>query len=125
MIILSKGYKKPETGDFGDVWFPALEDNIDLQNSHDHDGIDGEKISGINLLSSTLTVSSGSFADQGNGYHRATVTVPGGGLVDNFTITVKDPTTKDVLYPKIEKVSSTQFYIFINTVQSVEVYFGV
>ncbi len=125
MIILSKGYKKPETGDFGDIWFPALEDNIDLANTHSHNGVNGEKISGINLLASTLTVLAASFADQGNGYHRATVTVPSGGLVDNFVVAVKDPTTKDAISLKMEKLNSTQFYLFTNTVQDFEVYFGV
>lgn len=124
MIILSKGYKKPQTGDFGDVWFPALEDNIDLQNSHKHDGVDGEKISALDLVASTATVLAASFADQGNGYHRATVTVPGGGLVDNYVIAVKDPTTKDPVLLKMEKFSSTQFYLYTNFVQNFEVYFG-
>lgn len=125
MIVLSKGYKKPETGDFGDEWFPALEDNIDLMNSHSHNGVNGEKISGIDLSASTLTVTSGSFADQGNGYWRATATVPGGGLVDNFVICVKDPTTKDPVMLKVEKLNSTQFYLYTNKVQNFEVYFGV
>ncbi len=125
MIILSKGYKKPETGDFGDVWFPALEDNIDLMNSHNHDGVNGEKIPALNLSASTATVLAGSFADQGNGYWRATVTVPGGGLVDNFVIAVKDPTTKEPIQLRMEKLSSTQFYIYTNVVQNFEVYFGV
>ena len=40
MIVLSNGYKLPETGDFGDVWFPALEDNIQRINTHNHDGTD-------------------------------------------------------------------------------------
>ena len=125
MIVLSKGYKKPETGDFGDIWFPALEDNITLSNSHAHNGVDGEKISGINLVSSTATVLAASFADQGDGYWRATVTVPSGGLVDNYALTVKDPTTKDPIFVKIEKLSSTQFYLYTNIVQNFEVYFGV
>lgn len=125
MIILSKGYKKPETGDFGDIWFPAIEDNIDLSNSHSHNGVDGEKISGINLLPTTLTVTAGSFSDQGNGYYRATVTVPSSGIVDNYVVTIKDPTTKEPISLKIEKLSSTQFYLYTNTVQNFEVYFGV
>ena len=125
MIILSKGYKLPETGDFGDEWFPAMEDNIQLQNDHAHNGLNGEKIEGINLLSSTLTVLAGAFADQGNGYFRATVTVPGGGLVDNFVVAVKDPTTKDPVLLKMEKLNATQFYLYTNTVQNFEVYFGV
>ena len=125
MIILSKGYKKPDTGDFGDVWFAALEDNIDLSNSHSHTGVDGTKITAINLTSSTLAVASGDFADQGDGYWRATVTVPSSGLVDNYVIAVKDPTTKDPINLKMEKVSATQFYLFTNIVQNFEVYFGV
>lgn len=125
MIILSKGYKKPETGDFGDVWFPAMEDNIDLMNSHNHDGVNGEKISGINLLASTTTLLAGAFVDQGDGYYRATVTVPSGGLVDNYVIEIKDPTTKEPVKLRMEKLSSTQFYVYTNTVQNFEVYFGV
>lgn len=125
MIILSKGYKKPETGDFGDTWFPALEDNIDLSNSHSHNGSDGEKISGINLVATTLTVTAVSFVDQGNGYHRATVTVPSSGIVDNYVIAIKDPTSKEPISLKIEKLSATQFYLYTNTVQNFEVYFGV
>lgn len=125
MIVLSKGYKLPETGDFGDVWFPALEDNIQQMNDHTHNGTDGERLSGINLQASTLTVLVGSFVDQGNGYYRATVTVPSARLVDEMVITVKDPTTKDPIFGKLEKLSATQFYIHINTPQTVEVYFGV
>ena len=125
MIILSKGYKKPETGDFGDVWFGALADNIDLSNSHTHDGVSGEKISSLNLAISTLTVLAASFADQGDGYWRATVTIPSGGLVDNYVVAVKDPTTKEPIQLRMEKLSSTQFYIYTNVVQNFEVYFGV
>lgn len=125
MQILSKGYKLPETGDFGDVWFPALEDNINLMNSHAHTGTDGERISGIYLKASTLTVLAASFADQGDGYWRATVTVPNTDLVDYHTIVVKDPTTKDPVGLKVEKLSANTFYLYTNTVQDFEVYFGV
>ena len=125
MQVLSKGWKLPETGDFGDTWFPALEDNIEQSNSHKHDGIDSEKISTISLLATTLTVTTGSFVDQGDGSHRASVTMPSGALVDNLSITVKDPTTKDQVFLKVEKTSATTVYIYTNTVQNFEVYFGV
>lgn len=127
MQILSNGYKKPETGDLGSTWFPALEDNIDLSNSHKHDGTDGVKIQAISLVNtnSTLTVLAASFADQGNGYWRATVTVPAGLSYDNFNVTVKDPTTKEIIHVKQEKLSATQFYIYTNFVQDFEVFFGV
>jgi hypothetical protein len=42
-----------------------------------------------------------------------------------MVITVKDPTTKEPIFGKLEKFSATQFYIYINTPQTVEVYFGV
>ena len=127
MVLLSKGFKLPETGDLGSVWFPAMEDNINQMNTHDHDGSDSEKIKAINLINtgSTLTVAGGSFVDQGDGYWRATVTVPSLGTVDNFVVTAKDPTTKDPIFLKMEKLSSTQFYIYTNVVQSFELYFGV
>lgn len=125
MITLSKGYKQPETGDFGDVWFAALEDNISLSNSHKHDGNDGEKLTAVNINSSTATVASGDFVDQGDGYFRASVTIPAGGLSNNFTVTVKDPTTKEQIFLKTEKASSTAYYIYTNHVQTYEVYFGV
>jgi hypothetical protein len=124
MITLSKGYKLPETGEFGDVWFAALEDNINLGNSHKHDGIDGEKVIAVNMTSTMVAVASASFVDQGNGYWRAAITIPSGGLVDNFTVTVKDPTTKDQVFLRTEKFSAYIVYIYTNFVQDFEVYFG-
>ena len=125
MITLSKGFKLPETGDFGNIWFPAMEDNINQMNTHDHDGVDSEKISALNLDADVTTVLSASFADQGDGYWRATVTVPGGAFVDNLVVTVKDPTTKEPVYLRMVKLSATQFYIYTNFVQDFEVYFGI
>jgi hypothetical protein len=125
MIILSNGWKLPETGDLGSVWFPALEDNINLSNTHNHNDVNSERIEAINLLGSTLTVLAASFADQGDGYWRSTVTVPNGESTDNYVVVVKDPTTKEPIGVKLEKLSSTQFYIYTNTVQDFELYFGV
>jgi hypothetical protein len=124
MITLSKGYKKPQTGDFGEVWFPALEDNIELMNSHSHNGVDGEQIDTTDLIVIKLTVLSASFADQGDGYFRATVTLPGSTLVDNHAFTFKDPTTKEELHLRHEKFAANQLYIYTNIVQDVEVYIG-
>lgn len=125
MQVLSKGWKKPETGDFGDTWFVALEDNIERSNSHSHNGLDSERISTVSLIAEFLLVNSADFADQGDGYHRALVTIPSGALLDNLAITCKDPTTKDQIYLPVAKVTATTFYVYTNTVQDVEVYFGV
>jgi len=125
MIILSKGFKLPETGDFGDVWFPALEDNIQQLNDHDHNGVNSPKISAVALTGYVDTVLQAAFIDQGNGYYRALISVPGGLTVDNFVITVKDPTTKDIMYLKQEKFNASSYYLFTNSPQNVEVYYGV
>ncbi len=125
MLVLSKGWKLPQTGDFGDTWFPALEDNIQQSNSHSHDGVNSEKISSVNFVATVSTILAASFVDQLDGYYRALVTIPSGVLLDNVAITVKDPTTKDQIYLKVAKVTPTSFYIYTNTVQDVEVYFGV
>lgn len=127
MQTLSKGFKLPETGDLGSVWFPAMEDNITQLNSHDHDGSDSAKIDAINLVSTnaTQTVASGSFADQGDGYWRATVTVPSSLTLANFCVTVRDPTTLEPIYLRMVKLSSTQFYLYTNYVQDFTLYYGV
>lgn len=125
MIILSKGWKLPETGDFGDIWFQALEDNITQANSHSHDGINSEKISSVSMVSTVSTVLAASFSLVTPGIFRSLVVIPSGALLDTLAVTVKDPTTKDQIYLKIEKVSPTTFYIYTNFVQDFEVYFGV
>lgn len=125
MITLSKGFKLPETGDFGDVWFPALEDNINQLNSHTHNGINSEKIASSSLSASIVTTLVGAFVDQGNGYWRASVSTPGGVALADLSVTVRDPTTLEPIYAKLEKNTASSIYVYINSPQTVEVVFGV
>ena len=124
MIILTNGYKLPETGDFGDVWFPAIEDNIQRLNDHTHDGTNSEKLPATSISAINQTVLSGSFAVQPSGEFRATVNVPTGGDFDTMNISFRDPSTKDKVYLKYEKISVTQFYVYTNFVQDFEVIFS-
>lgn len=125
MITLSKGFKKPESGDFGDVWFPALEDNIQQLNDHAHDGVDSEKIDSQNLTATTVTALVGSFVDQGDGYWRTTVATPGGALLSNFAIGMRDPTTFEPIFGKMVAASAVTVYVYLNSPQTIEVLFGV
>lgn len=125
MTILTNGYKLPQTGDFGSVWFPALEFDIQRLNDHNHDGANSEKLSSAVFVASVTTVLAAAFADQGNGYWRASVNTPGGNDIANFTVTVRDPTTKEQIYLHTAKNTATQIYIYTNFVQDVEVIFGV
>lgn len=125
MQVLSKGFKKPQTGDLGTVWFAALEDNTQQTNDHNHNGNNSEKISSINLSTADakIQVLSGTFVDQGNGYWRSTVAIPTGS-VDDYQITIRDPATKETIHLKTAKFSSNQLYIFTNFVQDFEVFLG-
>lgn len=122
MIILSNGYKLPETGDFGDVWFPALEDNIQRVNDHNHDGADSETLDATAFEGITQTVLAGSFAPSGDEFVASGVTLAGGSIdVDNKNIQFRDPTTKETMYLKWEKNTQTQIDIYTSFVQDVEV----
>lgn len=122
MIVLSNGYKLPENGDFGDVWFPALEDNITRLNSHDHDGLNSNKLESKNIKATNETILGASFTASGNAF-RTLITMPTGLLFDDCAIIAKDPSTKDQVYLKIEKFSVSQYYIYTNIVQDFEVYY--
>lgn len=122
MQTLSYGYQLPETTDFGDVWFPALESNIQRVNSHNHDGVNSAPLASANVVATVQTVNSGSFSASGDKF-RALVNTPSGKDFDNFAVICKDPTSKDQMYLEVEKITDTTFYVYINIVQNVEVYF--
>lgn len=112
---LSKGYKKPEAGDRGSSWFSDLEDNIDLSNSHEHNGTDGEKIKSKNVSSTTSSVASGDWgADSGGSTYSVTVTFPTGVTFENHSITVIDDATGDHIFPTITKASATTMTVTVN-----------
>lgn len=120
---LSNGYKLPQDGDLGDTYFDDLEFDIQRVNDHAHDGNDSERLVSTSSAAYSDTIASGSFIDQGDGYHRALVTVPVGSTVDDYGYIFKDPTSKEQMYLKMEKFNTTQYYVFINIAQNVEVYY--
>lgn len=112
---LSKGYKKPSTGDRGSVWFSNLEDNIDLVNSHEHDGTDGEKVKSKNITATTSAIASGDWgADSGGSTYSATVTFPTGVTFENHTMTFIDDATGDHIFPTVSKASVTTMTVTVN-----------
>ena len=63
---LSKGYLKPGNPTTGDLWFPAMETNIQLMNDHVHDGaLAGFKIKAGHILFRKGGSDQGSLARQG------------------------------------------------------------
>jgi len=115
MQTLTYGRKKPDTGDPGSTFFPALEDNIDLNDAHSHDGVDSVKLTSYNITAGTITgISGADWVAQGGGRYRATVNLPAGFNWDTAFIQCRDTGNGSIINPTIEKVSTTQMYIYVN-----------
>jgi len=114
MLTLSFGFKKPETGDTGSVIFPALEGNIQQLNDHNHDGANSSKISSSAISPLTSTALSASWVLVGNGIYSQTITMPAALAYDTTTFQVRLTSSGHLVYPRIDKVSASQYTIFTN-----------
>ena len=104
-LILSNGYRLPQTGDFGTDFFPDLEFNIQKINDDFtilQNGSKGE----------ALVIPPADFVAQPNGEFRALVSFPSGRQVDITKLTIRDVTTKEQVYLRTERVNLSQAYIF-------------
>lgn len=109
ITVLSQGYQKPSDPTAGDLWFAAMEENIQLMNDHTHAGDDGAFIA-----KSTSSVVAGSWgADLGGGLYRQLITLPDSRTFDTTKLEVRR-STGEVVYAQIERVSATTFYIYTN-----------
>lgn len=110
MLTLSYNYKKPQNSDTGDVVFPALEADIQQINDHAHNGTDSAP-----LATSTVAISAGSWvaAPIGGGVYRQSITVPSGMTYDVSQVWFK-LSTNEYVYPSVEKIDSTHFYVYTN-----------
>lgn len=111
MIVLSYGYKKPQTPDKGAVVFPAMEDNIQRLNDHNHDGTNSAALPGSSIVGVTVNIPSGSWVSLGGGHYRQSVTFPAGYSFDTKTISIRI-STGDYVFATIEKISATQFWVY-------------
>lgn len=111
MVILSYGFKNPENGDKGSIWFPALNFNIVQLNGHTHDGVTSALINSAALVGGSVSIPSGSWTLDVTGRYKQDVTVPAGFTMDAFNILVR-LSTGDLIYPSIEKLTSTTFRIY-------------
>lgn len=114
MITLSNGYKLPEDGDLGDIWFDALEDNIQRLNDHSHNGVDSEKLDSSSIEALSSAINSGDFTLV-SGEYTYRLTLPSPMQVDTTNITFRDATTRDPISLKFEIFSITQIDIYSNT----------
>lgn len=114
MQTLSKGFKKPQTGDKGSVFFPALEDNIQQLNDHSHNGSNSQLLTASASTAVTQSISSASWSHQGGGTYRQTVTMPGVITFDTHAIELRNSATNRKLFLDVEKVTSNTYYVYVN-----------
>lgn len=114
MITTPYGYKIPEDGERGAVVFPAMEDNIERLDGHTHNGTDSALLPAQGIVGVTQTISAGSWVANGpTGFYRQLVTVPVGFDFDKVHISVRTSgSSGEYVYPQIERVSSTTYYIY-------------
>lgn len=112
MLTLSFGFKKPQNGDKGSTWFPAMAANMQQLNDHTHNGANSAKIqsSGVTPVTQALV---GAWVANGTGY-RQLVTMPVGMSYDDFSISFKDTSTGEQFFLPVTKASGTTFYVYAN-----------
>lgn len=113
MIVLSYGYLKPQTGDKGSVFFPALEADIQQLNDHNHNGVNSAPIASSAIIATTQALLAANWVASGSGY-RQLVMMPGAMQYDNCGILAKLTATMFQFYPTLEKVTANTYYIYIN-----------
>lgn len=112
METLSNGFKKPETGDRGGEFFPALEENIQQVNDHNHNGSNSEKLNSEAIIALTDEILPASWVLHTNGLYRAALVMPGSLEFDSKQISLR--ANGSPLYGEIEKITSNSFYVYVN-----------
>jgi len=104
------GLDKPSDPTYGDVFFPAMESNIQKINDHTHNGTLGN----INPTS-TVSVSSGAWgSDLGGGTYKQTKTIPSEYTTTNCIMQVRRTSTASIVYPTIVILTSSTIDIYTN-----------
>lgn len=114
MQTLSNGYQKPENGDKGSVFFPALASNIQKLNDHNHNGTNSELLTSASSAAVTQSLLAASWSLQGDGMYRITVTMPSDIGYDTHNIQFRLTAGGAIVHLSTEKVSATSFYVYSN-----------
>lgn len=119
MVTLTYGYKKPQTGDTGDKFFPAGEFNIQRINDHAHNGVDSAflTVAGIAVTAASFIPTTG--AQGAAGIYEQELTLPAGRLFDTTQIWFRS-SIGNTANLSIAKTAANKFKVYTN--QPAEVY---
>ncbi len=118
---LTKGYKKPQSGDPGSSFFPDLEANIQRLNDHTHDGSNSQKLdatSSVGVVQNLLAAAWGAVWEAPSNTYRQVVTIPAPLIASGLTFDTLDFSLRSaaggILYLRADKKSTGDFYIYSN-----------
>jgi hypothetical protein len=124
MLTLSYGFKRPQTGDKGSAFFPALEDDIQQLNDHEHDGTDSARLTTASVEALTTAILAAGWVAQGGGLYAQDVNLPGSLLYDEIHITFKQTSNGNQLALGVDKVDGNTYTVYCtdNTLNVTAVY---
>jgi hypothetical protein len=114
VITLTYGRKKPQNADKGTIFFPALEDNIDLDDAHSHNGTNSTLLTASASQAVSQTILPANWVAQGGGTFRQLITMPGVIQYNTHNIQFRDFTTGAITYLSTERVSANTYYVYVN-----------
>lgn len=119
MLTLSYGYQKPQNGDKGSLFYPALAANSQQCNDHNHDGTNTQKLTAqsITAVAGTILIAGWLAAPIAGGLYRQLITMPPNMNFDNYGIQIQIASGANSghrVLPSIEKVSATTYYVYSN-----------
>ncbi len=120
MQTLTKGFKKPETDDSGAEWFVGMNTNIQKMNDHAHNGVESALLSIAAVACTTQNILAAAWVATAGGTYRQLVTMPAGltgatPALTYDTVSIQFRlSTGEIIYPSVEKASSTTFYVYTN-----------
>lgn len=114
---LTYGLVRPDDGDLGSVWFPALRNNITQLDAHTHNGSNSAQLTSSSVIGLTADLTSGDWAavTGKDGLFSQTVSMPANVDYDNYQVIAKS-SAGDLLLLTVERVGSSgsTYDIFIN-----------
>lgn len=125
MLTLTFGYKKPVPNDKGPAVFPAMEQNIQQINDHDHNGANSKKLTAASIDSVPQNVLAAAWVALGGGNFKQTINLLPGYDYDLTTISFRLTSTGEYIYPSITKISDSIIDVFANEAVDMTLVYGV
>lgn len=114
MLTLTYGFEKPQTGDKGSVFFPALEADLQQLNDHTHNGINSAMLTAGSIVAITQAIDHTNWVATAGGTYKQNLTMSSSLTFDNYNIQFRNASTGHILYLTCVKTSATAYDVYIN-----------